>query len=55
MKSSDGSRLSQNCIETAEVKTCLVNIKHVTAGTTSAVGLTIEQRTKQEMLREINK
>ena len=48
-KSSDGLRLSPNYIETAEVKTDLVNVKHVTADTASAVGLTIEQGTKQEM------
>ena len=48
-KSSSGLRLSLNYIETAEVKTDLVNVKHVTADTAAAVGLTIEQGTKQEM------
>ena len=50
-KSSSGLRLSPNYmyIETAEVKTDLMNVKHVTADTATAVGLSIEQGTKQEM------
>ena len=48
-KSSDGLRLSPNYIETKEVKTDLVNVKHITADTANAVGLIIEQGTNKEM------
>ena len=48
-KSSDGLRISPNYIETKDVKTDLVNVKHVTADKTSAVGLIVEQGIKQEM------
>ena len=50
-KSSSGLGLSPNYIETAEVKTDLVNVKHDTADTATAVRLPIEQGTKQEMRR----
>ena len=45
-KSSDGLRISANYIETKEVKTDLMNVKHITADTIKAVGLTIEHRNK---------
>ena len=48
-KSSSGLRLSPNYIETKEVKTDLVNVKHITADTISAVDLTIDQGTAKEM------